>query len=320
MRADRLLSLLMLLQSRGKMKAGELAEALEVSERTVYRDIDALSAAGVPVYGEPGPTGGFALLDTYQTRLTGLTDEELRVLFMLSIPQPLVDLGLSLELKQALLKLSAALPHARRTLEDEFRLRIHLDSSVWKQHLEPLPHLQAVYQAVRRERRLFIRYQPIFNVTLEGWVDPYGLVAKAGDWYMVCASAGKLVVHQVGELLEARLGEGSFTRPPGFDVAEFWGDWCARKAQASQGYRVTVRVFPRLLPFLHQVAGPFKPEQIKEAPVAGGMVLDLYFESLESARKWLLPLGSGVEVLAPPALRCSVIDFAEQILSVYAER
>lgn len=319
MRADRLLSLLMLLQSRGKMKARELAEALEVSERTIYRDIVALGTAGVPVYGDSGPAGGFALLDTYQTKLTGMTDEELRVLFMLRIPQPLVDLGLGLELKQALLKLSAALPSRRRMLEEASRLRIHLDSSTWKQQQEPLPHLQVVYQAVRDDRCLFIRYQPLYNVTLEAWVDPYGLVAKAGDWYMVCASAGKLVVHQVGQLLEARLGDETFTRPGDFDVAEFWGEWCARKARASQGYRVTVRVFPRLMPYLTLVTSPIKQEQIQVAPGSDGMVLNLDFESLEAARKWLLPLGSGVEVLAPLALRCSVIDFAEQILSVYRE-
>jgi predicted DNA-binding transcriptional regulator YafY len=318
MRADRLLSLLMLLQSRGKMKACELAESLDVSERTIYRDIDALSAAGVPVYGEPGPEGGFALLDTYQTSLTGLTDEELRVLFMLSIPQPLVDLGLSLELKQALLKLSAALPDARRGVEDEFRLRFHVDSAAWDQHLVPLPCLQQVYQAVRQNRRLFIRYQPMFNVTLEGWVDPYGLVAKGGAWYLVSSSNRKLPVHRVSELLDARVGEETFVRPSAFDVAVFWKKWCAQKAHASQVYRVTVRIFPRLIPFIPLVTGSIRQEQAEGAAGADGMVLDLHFESLESARNWLLPLGSGVEVLAPLALRRSVQDYAEQILQVYS--
>jgi predicted DNA-binding transcriptional regulator YafY len=318
MRADRLLSLLMLLQGRGKMKASELAEYLDVSERTVFRDIDALSAAGVPVYGEPGPDGGFALLDNYQTRLTGLTDEELRVLFMLSIPQPLVDLGLSPELKQALLKLSAALPDARRTLEDEFRLRFHLDSSGWEQHLEPMPNLQLVYQAVRQDRRLFIRYQPMFNVTLEKWVDPYGLVAKGGDWYLVSSSQGKMAVHRVAELLEARLGEDTFVRPSAFDVAVFWMDWCAQIAQTRQSYQVTVRIFPRLIPFLSQVIDSIRQEHVEDAAGEHEMVLDLRFASLEAARSWLLPLGSGLEVLAPLALRYSLQDYAEQILQVYS--
>jgi predicted DNA-binding transcriptional regulator YafY len=318
MRADRLISLLMLLQSRGKMKANQLAERLEVSERTIYRDIDALSAAGVPVYAESGPQGGFALLDSYQTRLTGLTDEELRVLFMLSIPQPLVELGLSDELKQALLKLSAALPQARRVVEDEFRLRFHLDSAGWEQPHQPLSHLHQVYQAVRQDRRLFIRYRPMFNVILEGWVDPYGLVAKGGAWYLVGSMHGKLVVHPMTDLLEARLGDETFLRPAGFDVALFWQEWRAKKVQAGLSYRVTVRVSPRLIHFLPFLSAPTRDKVAEGAAGQDGLLLDLYFESLESARAWLLPHGSGMEVLSPLALRCSMRDYAEQILGVYA--
>jgi predicted DNA-binding transcriptional regulator YafY len=317
MRADRLLSLLMLLQSRGKMKACELAEHLEVSERTVYRDMDALSAAGVPVYGEAGPQGGFALLDAYQTRLTGLTDEELRVLFMLNIPQPLVDLGLSLKFQQALLKLSAALPQSRREVEDAFRLRFHLDSTPWEQNPEPLPHLQQVYQAVRQDRRLLIRYQPMFNVTLEDWVEPYGLVAKGGEWFLVSFAHEKLSVLRVANLLDARLGEETFSRPLAFNIAEFWKAWCAHKAHLSQEYRVTVRIFPRLIPFLPQLISSIKQEAAPKSAGTDDLLLELHFESLETARDWLLPLGSGLEVLAPLALRCSMQDYAEQILQVY---
>ena len=142
MRADRLLSLLMLLQARGRMTAQELAAELEVSERTIYRDINALSASGVPVYAESGPGGGCALLDSYRTNLTGLTADEARALFMLNIPAALDQLGVTQELKAALLKLSAALPEARRRDEERIRQRIHLDSTWWFQAEEPLPHLQ----------------------------------------------------------------------------------------------------------------------------------------------------------------------------------
>src|SRR5512136_703550 len=133
MRADRLLSLLMLLQARGRMTAQELAAELEVSERTIYRDINALSASGVPVYAESGPGGGCALLDSYRTNLTGLDQDEVRALFMLSIPAPLDQLGVSQELRTALLKLSAALPDTRRGDEERTRQRIHLDSTWWFQ-------------------------------------------------------------------------------------------------------------------------------------------------------------------------------------------
>lgn len=145
MRADRLLSLLMLLQIRGRMTARELAKELEVSERTIYRDIDALSIAGVPVYGEPGPEGGYALVDSYRTNLTGLTEGEVRALFMLSIPAPLADLGVSHELRAALPKLSAALPNARRRDEERVRQRFHLDSTWWRQGEERVPHLQTIH-------------------------------------------------------------------------------------------------------------------------------------------------------------------------------
>jgi predicted DNA-binding transcriptional regulator YafY len=317
MRADRLLSLLMLLQSRGKMKANELAEILEVSERTVYRDIEALSLAGVPVYGEAGREGGYALVDSYRTSLTGLTDEELRVLFMLRIPEPLVDLGVSSQLQQALLKLSAAIPESRRPLESDIRLRFHLDSTAWEQRITPLPQLQPVYQAVRQDLRLFIRYQPFINITLEQWVDPYGLVAKEGAWYLVCSMHGKINVYTISELLEVRAGEEKFLRPPDFDVAEFWKEWCRHRSESSGAYPVTLRVFPRLIPYLSQVFGSRMQEQNIKGDSGEGIVLHLHFESLEAARKWLLPLGGSVEVLSPRALRRSMQDYAEQILLRY---
>src|SRR5512147_2861952 len=153
MRADRLLSLLMLLQARGRMTAQELARELEVSERTIYRDINALSASGVPVYAESGPGGGCALLDSYRTNLTGLTADEARALFMLSIPAPLDQLGVGQELRAALLKLSAALPSSRRPDEERARQRIHIDSLAWFQGEDPVPHLHTLQQAVWQDRR-----------------------------------------------------------------------------------------------------------------------------------------------------------------------
>src|SRR5512136_1200151 len=154
MRADRLLSLLMLLQTRGRMTAQALARELEVSERTIYRDIDALSATGVPVYADRGPNGGCSLLDNYRTTLTGLTPDEVRALFMISIPAPLDALGVSPELKTARLKLLAALPGARRQDERLARERIYLDSTWWSLPDEPAPHLQALHQAVWQSQRL----------------------------------------------------------------------------------------------------------------------------------------------------------------------
>ena len=185
MRADRLLSILMILQTRGKVTALALAEELEVSERTIYRDVEALSGAGVPLYAERGPGGGIALLEEYRTNLTGLNSDEARALFMLSIPSPLLQLGVGPDLTAAMFKLSAALPESRRREQQAARQRIHLDAAWWGQSGLPGPHLGVVQQAVWQDRRLRIVTRTLFGAEIELNVDPLGLVAKASEWYLV---------------------------------------------------------------------------------------------------------------------------------------
>lgn len=320
MRADRLLSLLMLLQARGRMTARKLAEELEVSERTIYRDIDALSAAGVPVYGESGPEGGYALLDSYRTNLTGLTEGEVRALFMLSIPEPLTKLGVSQELKAALRKLSAALPDAHRHDEERVRQRFHLDSIWWHQVEESVPHLQTIYQAVWQARKLYQTYRLPFAIEVEQVVDPYGLVAKAGVWYLVYAVSGCIRTHRVSALFDVRMLEESFERPADFDLAAFWKEWCAEREESRSYYTVAVRVAPDFLPELPRYFGSRIRTKIAQAgpsEAEGWITLELSFESLEAARDRILGFGRGVEVLEPQALRRSVLDFASQIVALY---
>ena len=320
MRADRLLSLLMLLQIRGRMTARELALELEVSERTIYRDIDALSAAHVPVYGECGPRGGFELLDSYRTDLTGLTQGEVRALFMLSIPEPLSDLGVSQELKAALLKLSAALPDAQRADERRVRQRFHLDSVWWDQVEESVPHLQTVQQAVWQDCRLCLKYRLPLSIEIEQTVDPYGLVAKAGVWYLVYAVRGSFRIHRVSALLDARLLEEFFDRDAVFDLARFWKDWCADHGQSLSGYAVIVRVAPDFSAELPRYFGDRIRARIAQSGPPdddGWITVELFFESLGAARDRILGFGGGVEVLEPRALRMSVQDFAAQIVARY---
>ncbi len=320
MRADRLLSMLMLLQARGRMTAQKLAEELEVSERTIYRDIDALSAAGVPVYGERGPEGGYALLDSFRTNLTGLTEGEVRALFMLSIPAPLTELGVSRELKAALLKLAAALPDAHRHDEARARQRFFLDSTWWFQGEEPAPHLQTVHQAVWHDRRLLVTYRLPFAIEVEHVVDPYGLVAKAGVWYLVYASNDRVRAYRVSRLLDVRLLDKSFERPADFDLAAFWSEWCAEREKGRSHYPVTVRIAPNFISYLprhfgetirHAIARAGPPDE------EGWITLQLPFERLEAARDRILGFGGAVEVLEPRALRKSVLDFATQIVALY---
>lgn len=321
MRADRLLSILLLLQGRGKITAGQLAAELEVSERTIYRDIDALSMAGVPVYGEAGRDGGYTLLDSYRTSLTGLTDQEVRALFMLSIPAPIVALGVGGELRGALRKLSAALPTARRDDEQRVRQRFHLDATWWQQGEEPVPHLRTLYDAVWQDRRLRLRYRPLFAVEIEQVVDPLGLVAKAGIWYLVCARNEQTRVHRVSDLLDAQETEEQSLRPAGFDLASFWQEWCARYEGNQVAYCVQVRVSSDLIPHLPPYFGERIRHQLAQAgppDEEGRVLLNLRFESLDEARSRLLAFGRAIEVLTPRELRRSMIDYAEQILELYS--
>ncbi len=274
MRADRLLSLLLLLQARGRMTAQELAHELEVSERTIYRDINALSASGVPVYAESGPGGGCALLDSYRTNLTGLTADEARALFMLSIPAPLDQLGVTHELKAALLKLSAALPDARRRDEERIRQRIYLDSTNWFQGQDAVPHLPEIYRAVWDNRQVAITLRLQFGAFLQTQIEQvialYGLVAKAGVWHIVAARRtmardDQLRVYRAADVVAARLLDETFTRRADFDLVEFWQTWCDSVEENRPRYEVTLRLAPHFVPQAHHYLGEGVRTAIEQA-------------------------------------------------------
>lgn len=317
MRADRLLSLLMLLQTRGTLTARALAAELEVTERTIYRDVIALSASGVPVYTERGPGGGIALVEDYRTNLTGLNADEVRALFMLSIPAPLDQLGVGDELRMALLKLSAALPVSRRADESTARQKIHLDASGWFQPEEPTPHLKTIQSALWSNRQLEITYRSDFSADVEMLIAPYGLVAKANVWYLVGAREDHLRVLKISRIRQASLRVESFERPAAFDLPGFWKTWCDEFESTRPQFPVTLRVSPTLA----QILSENRPETLTSPPAIepdGWQTITLTFESLEAARTRILGYGGAVEVLAPLALRLSLIDFARQTLSRYA--
>lgn len=222
MRADRLLSIMLLLQSRGRMTAAELAERLEVSIRTIYRDLEALGMAGIPLYTERGPGGGCELLDGYQTKLNGLTEMEIRALFLLNASPPLAALGLEQALEGALLKLSTALPADSRRDAEQVRQRIHVDHNPTPQACEP--HLQIISEAVWRDRRVRIIYSSAHSHYCEQLVDPYGLVARAQVWYLVGAASGTLQIFRVSRIQTVEMTQECFERPPAFDLAGYWAE------------------------------------------------------------------------------------------------
>lgn len=318
MRADRLLSLLILLQTRGRTTAQRLAKDLEVSERTIYRDLQALSTAGVPVYAERGPGGGCELLDSYRTNLTGLNDDELRTLFMLNIPTPLADLGMSQVLRSALLKLTAALPSNSREAEVHTRQRIYLDASIPSRIDEPAPHLRSIYQAVWQDRCLEIAYWFWFGSGVRVVVKPYGLVALGSDWHLVYEQQDVRRAIRVADLEDVSLLADTFERPVNFDLAAFWASWNTQETDAA--FWVTLRVAPDLMPWLSRAFGAdFKRavENAGEPDKYGWYTLTLSFDSLESARSRLLDFGGALEVLTPEALRLSVADYGRQIVERY---
>ena len=323
MRADRLLSILLILQARGRVTAGDLAQELEVSERTIYRDIDALCMAGVPVYGVVGPDGGYTLTDNYRTQLTGLKEGEVRALFMLGSLAPLSDLGVSQELRAALLKLSAALPSIRLADQDKVRQFFYFDSSWEKQGRAPVPHLHVIQQAIWTERKLFITYQIFHTGQITRLVAPFGLVVKAGDWYLVYARENDVVnVRRVSKLLEVRTSAEPFVRPEDFDLIAYWVGWSNRYAYSLTDFRVTIRASRKFIPVLTRYFGSVIQEQVAQVdPLEeyGWIRLELAFESFEVALARILSFGSGVEVVSPEALRLSLADYAEQILMLYEE-
>jgi predicted DNA-binding transcriptional regulator YafY len=322
MRADRLLSLLMLLQTHGLMTARDLSIELEVSERTIYRDLTALSASGVPVYAERGPGGGVRLIEEYRTTLTGLTPDEARALFMMSVPAPLMQLGVGQELKAAMLKLSAALPDSRRAEQGRARQRIHLDSSWWFQSDDAVPCLPSIQEAVWNDRMLRIKYRSCFGAEVEQVIAPYGLVAKANLWHLVYGWEGIIRVVRVSLMVEAEALTEMFVRPADFDLAVFWEKWCAEYETNRPSYPVRARVSPALLPYLPNFFGDCADILAKaSSPDTDGWVtLTLPFEDIHSARGRILGFGRAVDVLEPEALRKSVIDFAEQIVGFYRDQ
>jgi predicted DNA-binding transcriptional regulator YafY len=319
MRADRLLALLMLLQSRGRMTARELANELEVSERTIYRDADALSAAGVPVYADRGPVGGFALVDSYRTDLTGMTEEERRALLLLSIPGPLADLGLREPLAAALRKLAAALPGTQRDEEQRVRQRFYFDPRPWAEVAPVTPSLADLQKAAWEDRRAEVAYRLPSGPMVEQRIDVYGLVAKEGAWHVLHLCDERVLALPVSELLSVRLLDEHFTRRAGFDLQKGWAAWCEGLANRPR-YEMVLRIPTWLVDRLGQygLAGSACEEMPGDAE--GRVVVEATCESFDAARARILALGGAVEVVSPEPLRRSVIDHAEQICARYRHR
>jgi predicted DNA-binding transcriptional regulator YafY len=317
MKASRLLSILMLLQARGRLSASALARELEVSTRTILRDIDELSAAGVPVWGERGRSGGFQLRPGWSTELTGLTEPESRALLLAGLPDAAADLGLGAPAASARLKLVASLPEAWRATADRIGGRLHLDPVDWYLQPEVPPQLQQVAQAVWDARRLEVHYRS-WKGSAERTLEPLGLVLKAGAWYVAARPAGDAEVRtwRVGQMQVRRLGR-PFRRPTGFDLPAYWRASAARFEAELARLQARIAASPRALVWLENAR--WRHQRLAEAPPRPGwVVVQLPIESLELGARRLLGWGAEVEVLAPAALRRRLLQELEAVRGRYA--
>jgi predicted DNA-binding transcriptional regulator YafY len=318
MRASRLLSILLTLQARGRLTAAGMAEELEVSERTIYRDIDQLSAAGIPVIADRGRAGGFKLADGFRTQLTGFTEGEAEALFLAGLPGPAAELGLSELMAMARAKLLAALPAGARAAR--VAERFHLDPAGWFRSTETAAALPIIARAVWNERQIQFRYGPAREIRTVG---PLGVVLKAGIWYLVAQKGGALRTYRVGRMSETEALDEPYARPRSFDLAAWWSQ--SSREYEMQSYRGTasVRLSPRGLALVDGL-GPYVAQataQTAGSPDDHGWVsCTIPIESIEYAVRELMRLGADLEVVAPPALRSAMAQALRDTLLRYAPR
>ncbi|MEV8364700.1 helix-turn-helix transcriptional regulator [Streptomyces niveus] len=307
MRASRLVTLLLLLQNRGRMTARQLADELEVSVRTVYRDVEALGAAGIPLYGDAGHAGGYRLLDGYRTRLTGLTADEAQAAFLAALPGTAAELGLGEALATAQLKLRAALPAELREHAGRIQERFLLDAPGWFGDGDRTPYLAVIAGAVWARRAVVLRYRRWrAPEEIERRVEPYGLVLKAGRWYLVAGGPSGIRTYRVDQILEVRALDDEFAIPDGFGLAAYWSGYLADFRARLHTGDALVRLTPE------------GARRLGVTPVGDGWTeVRVPIESVDHAHGEFLRLGTDIEVLAPAELRDRVAETVRALATRY---
>lgn len=318
--------MVLLLQSRGTMTAGELARELEVSERTVYRDMEALSGAGVPVYADQGRGGGYRLVGGYRTRLTGLTREEAEALFLAGLPGPAGDMGRGEAVAAAELKVLAALPASLRDAPSRAGQRFHLDAPGWFGEAGPPPLLRDLARAVWEDESAELRYRRK-DTEVTRTAEPYGLVLKNGVWYLVARVGGKrrtYRTYRVDRVTAVRPTGASFERDEEFDLAGYWREQAAAFVRSLLREEVTVRLSPAGMRALRYAVEPHAARRAAEGAgvpdARGWVVTTLPAESADVAASELRRLGPEVEVLDPPGLRERMAGDAARLAELYGRR
>lgn len=313
MKSGRLLAMLLLLQAKGRMCARELSEQLEVSQRTIYRDLDALSVAGVPVHAERGVLGGIVLADGYRKALTQFNEDEIRALFIAG-DSLLADVGIEDKRPHALEKLAGALPDAQRRAIEIMRDRIYLDHRRWKQTTQPREHLAALRVAIWEDRRVRLRYKDRNRKPSMRVIEPLGLVAKAGIWYLVARSGNEMRTFRAERIVGIEETDDRFVRPDGFDLVTFWREWTVKFEESVQGYAVLLRVTAEAV---DDITGYWEAHVIDEARKSNSSLVKVVFPAPETAVHQLVAWGDKVEIVEPYELREKVLACAREVLSHY---
>ncbi|NGQ96777.1 WYL domain-containing protein [Brevibacillus sp. SYP-B805] len=317
MRTDRLLAILLLLQTHKRMTTSQLAARLHVSERTIHRDLEVLSSSGFPVYAERGKHGGWKLMEHYQSKLATLGPQELPTLFLPVPARLLRDLGMEKDAQLAQLKLLETLPENLRATAASIHQRIYLDTSSWHAAEETHEWLPVLLTGVWEERKVAMRYTRSDGSTRERMVSPLGLVAKGTVWYLIAAVDGEIRNYRVNRITRAEVTDESFERPAGFNLAAYWEESSRRFVENLPRYEARVRVdaayFPRL-----SSPGRFPLIRVlREADDEGWMEVALQFQVEEEACAFIMGAGGRMEILEPAALREKVKRLAAEILQLY---
>jgi predicted DNA-binding transcriptional regulator YafY len=319
MRAARLLSIQMMLETRGQLSARELADALEVSVRTLHRDVDHLTAAGVPIVAKRGRAGGFRLLDGWNTRLTGLTPAEAQVVLLSGLAGPATQLGMGQPMQSAQLKLLTALPAAFRDEAKRMQARLHLDPVDWYKEPDPVPCLPIVVEAAWADRQLSFRYQSWTTASTRK-TSPLGLVLKAGTWYFVGHDGDKFRTYRVAGIMSAEVLPERAKRPKGFDLARHWESAVGEFERSLFVGTARVLATPLGLKKLREMNAPAaRAVAAAAAPArAGGKVsVNVPIETIEMATAQLLALAPDVEVKEPATLRSSIRRRLRELALLY---
>ncbi len=319
MRASRLVNLLLLLQSRGGLTAAELAGELEVSVRTIHRDVEELSAAGVPIFAERGPHGGIRLVDGYRTRLTGMTADEAEALFLSGLPGPAAQLGLGTVVAAAQLKVMAALPPELRSRASRLVQRFHLDAAGWFQASEPVPHLATLAAAVWDGRLVRIIYRR-GSEDVDRTVGPLGVVLKGGIWYVIGTVEGQIRTYRASRVAAAELLDEAFERPADFELAAYWAESSAAYERDAPRIAVDVRIADDRLWRISNVVGHAvvdAAERTTEGEAPGMVRLRLALDYPDEVPGQLLAMGPNLEVIGPPEIREQVIKLADLVAARY---